>query len=138
MSTRKTGGYDLTALQGKVSPCALGKLEARFVLNLFLHTFSEGKFELEKCNKSFTLLPREFVGSLVDKFLNGALANKAWPHGALTVGEVGAEYSYLGGESIARCCKYKGFVLNQWMDRQMSKDLYAGALGLVYCVCGWL
>ena len=105
---------------------------------LFLHTFSEGKFELEKCNKSFTLLPREFVGSLVDKFLNGALANKAWPHGALTVGEVGAEYSYLGGESIARCCKYKGFVLNQWMDRQMTKDLYAGALGLVYCVCSWL
>ena len=105
---------------------------------LFLHTFSEGKFELEKCNKSFTLLPREFVGSLVDKFLNGALANKAWPHGALTVGEVGAEYSYLGGESIACRCKYKGFVLNQWMDRQMSKDLYAGALGLVYCVCGWL
>ena len=94
--------------------------------------------ELEKCNKSFTLLPREFVGSLVDKFLNGALANKAWPHGALTVGEVGAEYSYLGGESIARCCKYKGFVLNQWMERQMTKDLYAGALGLVYCVCGWV
>ena len=68
----------------------------------------------------------------------GALVNKAWPHGALTVGEVAAEYSYLGGESIARCCKYKGFVLNQWMERQMTKDLYAGALGLVYCVCGWL
>ena len=27
-------------------------------------------------------------------------------------------------------------VLNQWMDRQITKDLYAGALGLVYCVCG--
>ena len=41
-------------------------------------------------------------------------------------------------ETIARCCKYKGFVLNHWIERQMTKDLYAGALGFVYCVCGWL
>ena len=66
----------------------------------FFTLTSEGKLELEKCNKSFTLLPREFVGTLVDKFLNGALANKAWPHGALTVGEVAAEYSYLGGRPL--------------------------------------
>ena len=96
----------------------------------FFTLTSEGKLELEKCNKSFTLLPREFVGTLVDKFLNGALAIKAWPHGALTVGEVAAEYSYLGGETIARCCKYKGFFLNPWLERQMTKGLYAGVLCL--------
>ena len=47
----------------------------------FFTLTSEGKLELEKCNKSFSLLPWEFVGTLVDKFLNRALANKAWPHG---------------------------------------------------------
>ena len=95
---------------------------------------SEGKHELEKGSRTFTLLPREFVGGLVDRFMNGCLGNKGWPHGAITIGEVGAEYSYLGGEAISRCCKYKGFVMHGWMDRHITKELYAGASCLICCV----
>ena len=65
-------------------------------LLLFFQPVSEGKYELEKCSRGLTLLPREFVGSVLDKVMNGCLGNKAWPHGAITVGEAAAEYSYLG------------------------------------------
>ena len=70
----------------------------------------------------------------MDRFMNGCLGNKGWPHGAITIGEVGAEYSYLGGEAISRCCKYKGFLMHGWMDRQITKELYAGASCLISCV----
>ena len=102
-------------------------------LLLFFQPVSEGKYELEKCSRGFTLLPREFVGSVLDKVMNGCLGNKAWPHGAITVGEAAAEYSYLGGEAISRCCKYKGFVVHAWLDRHITRELYAGATYFVHC-----
>ena len=87
-------------------------------------------------NVTFTLLPREFIGSVLDKLMNGCLGNKAWPHGAITVGEVAAEYSYLGGEALSHCCKYKGFILHGWLDRHITKELYAGAGSFVHFACG--
>jgi hypothetical protein len=54
--------------------------------------------------------------------------------GAITIGDFGAEYSYLGGEAISQCCKYKGFVMYGWMDRHITKELYAGATCLICCV----
>ena len=69
---------------------------------------------------------REFLGFVLDKVMNGCLGNKGWPHGAITVGEAGAEYSFLGGEDISRCCKYKGFTVHGWLDRHISRELYAG------------
>jgi hypothetical protein len=97
-----------------------------FFSSFFLQYVSEGKYELEKCSRGFTLLPREFIGSVLDKVMNGCLGNKGWPHGAITVGEAGAEYSFLGGEAISRCCKYKGFTVHGWLDRHISRELYAG------------
>ena len=40
----------------------------------------EKSFELEKLDRSFTLLPSDFVGTLIDKFLNGSLGDKSWLH----------------------------------------------------------
>ena len=135
MSTRKIGGCDLTALQETVSPFSLvlscqrriNVTHTAFFFCFVFNMLSEGKYELEKCSRGFTLLPREFIGSVLDKVMNGCLGNKGWPHGAITVGEAGAEYSFLGGEAISRCCKYKGFTMHGWLDRHISRELYAGA-----------
>ena len=86
----------------------------------------EKSFELEKLDRSFTLLPSDFVGTLIDKFLNGSLGNKSWPHGSIRVAELGAEFSFLGHEAISRCCKYRGYITTHWMDRPLSKELNAG------------
>ena len=59
---------------------------------------------------SFHVASLEFLGSLVEKFMNGCLGNKVWPHGAITVGEVAAKYSYLGVKPYHWCCKYQGIV----------------------------
>ena len=82
------------------------------------------------------MLPREFIGSVLDKVMNGCLGNKGWPHGAITVGEAGGEYSYLGGEAMSRCCKYKGFIVHAWLDRHITRELYAGATCFILCASG--
>ena len=60
--------------------------------------------------KGFYFASREFVGSVLDKVMNGCLGNKAWPHGAITVGEAAAEYSrsYLGVKPSLVAANTKG------------------------------
>ena len=81
---------------------------------------------LKKLDYSFTLLPSDFVGTLIDKFLNGCLGNKSWPHSSIRVAELGAEFYFLRLEAILHCCKYCGYIINHRMDRPMTKELNGG------------
>ena len=56
----------------------------------------------------------------MDKFVHGCLGNKAWPHSAITIGEVGAEYSYLGGKPFRGAASTKGL---SCMDGWTGKSL---------------
>ena len=82
--------------------------------------------ELEKPGQEFVLLPRAFMGALVDKFMGGCLGGKGWPAGTIQVAELYGEYSFLGLESISRCCKYRGYIKQTWMGQHILKELYQG------------
>ena len=104
---------------------------------IFSTLVSERKFELEKCSKSFTLLPRKFLECLLDKFMSGCLGNKAWSRGAITVGEVGAEYSHLGGEAISQCALQVQRVHLAWMVRSAQDKGLICRCNLVTLLCLW-
>ena len=74
-------------------------------------------------DRSFTLLPSDFVGTLIDKFLNGSLGNKSWPHDSIRVAKLGADFSFLGLEATSYFCKYRGYIINHRMDNPMTKEL---------------
>lgn len=97
-------------------------------VTLYFPAFSEASLELEKVGRDFSVLPRAFVGALVDKFMGGALGAKGWPAGTVKVAELCGEYSFLGLESISRCCMYRGYLTNGWMAEHMKTELYDGEL----------
>jgi hypothetical protein len=84
--------------------------------------------ELEKISRDFTLLPRTFMGALIDKFVGGSLGGRGWPTGTIQVAELQGEYSFLGFEAISRCCKYRGYLNNSFMAETMKTELYDGGM----------
>ena len=84
--------------------------------------------ELEKISRDFTLLPRTFMGALIDKFVGGSLGGRGWPTGTIQVAELHGEYSFLGFEAISRCCKYRGYLNNAFMAETMKTELYDGGM----------
>jgi len=113
---------------------------------LFVY-YTESYFELEKVGRDFTLLPRTFMGAIIEKFCGGALGGKGWPAGTIQVAERHGEFSFLGLEAIARCCKYRSYLNNSFMADQMKKDLCEGGVcyfsyllncgykSFIWCVC---
>ena len=84
---------------------------------------SETILELEKVSRDFCLLPRDFMGALVDNYFGGSLVGRGWPTGTIKVAELCAEFSFLGIEAISRCCKYRGYLTNAWILKDMQKEL---------------
>ena len=72
---------------------------------LMLSSLSETSFELEKISREFSILPRAFLGALIDKFMGGSLGGKGWPAGTIKVAEL--------------------FTLG-WMAPHIKKELYEG------------
>ena len=60
--------------------------------------------------------------------MGGVLGAKGWPAGTVKVAELCGEYSFLGLESISRCCMYRGYLTNGWMAEHMKTELYDGEL----------
>ena len=89
-------------------------------------SLSETSFEIDKVSREFSLLPRSFLGALIDKFMGGSLGAKGWPAGSIKVAELFGEYSFLGLETISRCCKYRGYLSHGWMAQHMKRELYEG------------
>jgi hypothetical protein len=54
------------------------------------------------------------------------LGAKGWPAGSIKVAELFGEYSFLGLETISRCCKYRGYLSHGWMAQHMKRELYKG------------
>jgi len=133
-----TGGSGLTlqpATELKVSAMngfltfttsfCVSKLTIIFMLCFFP---SETILELEKVSRDFCLLPRDFLGALIDKFFGGSLGGRGWPTGTIKVAELCAEFSFLGLEAITRCCKYRGYLSNAWILNDMHKELCEGEI----------
>ena len=93
---------------------------------MYFHGISEASLELDKVGRDFSVLPRAFMGALLDKFMDGGLGAKGWPAGTVKVAELGGEYSLLGLESIARCCMYRVYLKHEWMAEHMKIELYDG------------
>ena len=103
----------------------LSKVTVIFMLCFFP---SETILELEKVSRDFCLLPQDFMGTLVDKFFGGSLGGRGWPTGTIKVAELCAEFSFLGIEAISRCCKYRGYLTNAWILKDMQKELCEGGI----------
>ena len=103
----------------------VSKLTIIFMLCFFP---SETILELEKLTRDFCLLPRDFLGALIDKFFGGSLGGRGWPTGTIKVAELCAEFSFLGLEAITRCCKYRGYLSNAWILNDMHKELCEGGI----------
>ena len=88
------------------------------------------------------------MGAIIDKFCGGALGGKGWPAGTIQVAELHGEFSFLGLEAIACCCKYRSYLNNSFMADQLKKDLCEGGVcyfsyllncgykSFIWCVCG--
>ena len=83
---------------------------------------------LEKVCRDFTLLLQDFFGVLVDNFFGGSLGGKGWPTGTIKVAELCGEFSFLGIEAISRCCKYRGYLTNAYILKDMQKELCEGGI----------
>ena len=103
----------------------VSKLTIIFMLCFFP---SETILELEKLTRDFCLLPRDFLGALIDEFFGGSLGGRGWPTGTIKVAELCAEFSFLGLEAITRCCKYRGYLSNAWILNDMHKELCEGGI----------
>ena len=92
-------------------------------VTLYFPAFSEASLELEKVGHDFSVLPCAFVGALMNKFMGGALGAKGWPAGTVKVAELCGEYFFLGLESIARCCMYRGCLKHGCMAEHIKTEL---------------
>ena len=90
---------------------------------LFALYYTETLMEFENIARDFTLLPRTFMGALIDKFVGGLLGGKGWPAGTIQAAELHGDYSFLGLENIGYCYKYHCCLNNHFMADTMKKRL---------------